>query len=396
MPKRIDVSKLQNWEVREALRNTFDNIDVGGSWEQFKTQVYTVAVDVLGIKKTNHRDWFDENDASCTKLLNEKNRLHEKLLSTDGPGRIAAEQAFKEAKSRLRCGIRHLKNRWWSEISAEIQIAYDCKDSMSLYSAIRQVFGPQPSTMVPLKSRDGSVIIKDAVGIMARWTEHFTDLFDNPSATDESVINGLPQKEILTEMMTGPTFDEVKSTIEEVNTGKAPGLDGIPVELWRCGGDNIATEVYTFILGVWQGDPVPQDWVDAIMLPLYKGKGSKSNCGDYRGLSLLEALGKVFSKLLSNRLVKWICPNVIPESQCGFRTGRGTMDMIFSARQFMEKCIEQRVPLYQVFAHLTKAFDTVNRIALWTILRKLGCPPLFVEMLKLLHRNMKAKVNVNG
>ena len=72
------------------------------------------------------------------------------------------------------------------------------------------------------------------------------------------------------------------------------------------------------------------------------------------------------------------------------------MDMIFSARQFMEKCIEQRVPLYQVFAHLTKAFDTVNRIALWTILRKLGCPPLFVEMLKLLHRNMKAKVNVNG
>ena len=126
-----------------------------------------------------------------------------------------------------------MKNRWWSEISAEIQRAYDCKDSKSLYSAIRQVFGPQPSTMVPLKSKDGSVIIKYAVGIMARWTEHFTDLFDNPSATDESVINGLPQKEILKEMMADPTFDEVKSTIEEVNTGKAPGLDGIPVELLR-------------------------------------------------------------------------------------------------------------------------------------------------------------------
>ena len=43
--------------------------------------------------------------------------------------------------------------------------------------------------------------------------------------------------------MADPTFDEVKSTIEEVNTGKAPGLDGIPVELLRCGGDNIATAV---------------------------------------------------------------------------------------------------------------------------------------------------------
>ena len=120
-------------------------------------------------------------------------------------------------------------------------------------------------------------------------------------------------------------------------------------------------------IGVWHGDPVPQDWVDGIMLPLYKGKGSKTNCGDYRGISLLEAVGKVFSKVLSNRLIKWICPNVIPESQCGFRTGRGTMDMIFSARQFM-KCIEQRVPLYQVFVDLTKAFDTVNRSALWIVL----------------------------
>ena len=197
-------------------------------------------------------------------------------------------------------------------------------------------------------------------------------------------------------MMADPTFDEVRSTIEEVNTGKAPGLDGIHVELLRCGEDNIAIAVYTFIIGVWHGDSVPQDWVDAIMLPLYKGKGSKTNCGDYRGISLLEAVGKVFSKVLSNRLIKWICPNVIPESQCGFRTGRGTMDMIFSARQLMEKCIEQRVPLYQVFVDLTKAFDTVNRSALWIILGKLGCPPQFVEMLKQLHRNMKARVNLNG
>ena len=132
------------------------------------------------------------------------------------------------------------------------------------------------------------------------------------------------------------------------------------------------------------------------MLPLYKGKGSKTNCGDYRGISLLEAVRKVFSKVLSNRLIKWICPNAIPESQCGFRTGRGTMDMIFSAHQLMEKCIEQRVPLYQVFVDLTKVFDTVNRSALWIILGKLGCPPQFVEMLKQLHRNMKARVNLNG
>ena len=72
------------------------------------------------------------------------------------------------------------------------------------------------------------------------------------------------------------------------------------------------------------------------------------------------------------------------------------MDMIFSARQLQEKCIEQHVSLYQVFVDLTKAFDTVNRSALWIILGKLGCPPQFVNMFKQLHRNMKARVNFNG
>ena len=67
--------------------------------------------------------------------------------------------------------------------------------------------------MVPLKSKDGFVLIKDAVGIMARRTEHFTELFDNPSATDESVIGGLPQKEILKEITTDPTFDEGKHQV---------------------------------------------------------------------------------------------------------------------------------------------------------------------------------------
>ena len=50
--------------------------------------------------------------------------------------------------------------------------------------------------------------------------------------------------------------------------------------------------------------------------------------------------------------------------QCGFTEDRGTVDMVFTARQLQEKCIEQRLPLYQVFVDLTKAFDTVNRDAL--------------------------------
>ena len=72
------------------------------------------------------------------------------------------------------------------------------------------------------------------------------------------------------------------------------------------------------------------------------------------------------------------------------------MDMTFPDRQLMEKCIEQQVPLYQVFVDLTKAFDIIKCSVIRAIFGKLGCPYEFFEMLKQLHHNMKVRVNVNG
>ena len=57
--------------------------------------------------------------------------------------------------------------------------------------------------------------------------------------------------------MTNPNLKEIKANIREVNTGKAPGLDGIPVEFLCFGGDNLATAIQTLILDVWGGNPVP-------------------------------------------------------------------------------------------------------------------------------------------
>ena len=70
--------------------------------------------------------------------------------------------------------------------------------------------------------------------------------------------------------------------------------------------------------------------------------------------------------------------------------------MIFSARQLLEKCKEQNLPLYQCFIDLSKAFDTVKRSTLWKILLKLGCPERFVGLIRSLHNGMKARVTFNS
>ena len=96
------------------------------------------------------------------------------------------------------------------------------------------------------------------------------------------------------------------------------------------------------------------------------------------------------------RLLEHVVDLVLPESQCGFRRGRSTIDMIFVARQLQEKCCEQRQDLYLAFVDLTKAFDTVIRYLLWNILRKFGCPPTFIAILQQFHTGMCAQVVTAG
>ena len=114
---------------------------------------------------------------------------------------------------------------------------------------------------------------------------------------------------------------------------------------------------------IWKQGKVPQDFKDANITKLFK-KGKRSICDNYRGISLFVIAGKILARVILNRLNESLLDSICSESQCGFRKGRGTVDMIFSLRQVQEKAREQNKPLYMLFIDLTKAFDTVNRDAL--------------------------------
>jgi len=100
--------------------------------------------------------------------------------------------------------------------------------------------------------------------------------------------------------------------------------------------------------------------------------------------------------VMLGRLLDHVVDVVIPESQCGFRKNRSTVDMIFVARLLQEKWREQNQSLYLAFIDLTKAFDTVNRELLWNVLTKAGCPPKFISILKAFNNGMFARVKVGG
>ena len=99
---------------------------------------------------------------------------------------------------------------------------------------------------------------------------------------------------------------------------------------------------------VWNTGCTPQQWKDADIISIYKKKGDRAVCGNSRGISLLSTAGKVLARVMLVRLLQCVADDVLPESQCGFRRERSTVNMVFVARQLQEKCREQHKDLFMV------------------------------------------------
>ena len=170
--------------------------------------------------------------------------------------------------------------------------------------------------------------------------------------------------------------------------GRPPGGDEITAELLKLGGEVVVQWLVSLASSVWESEKIPEDWVKQLTIPLHK-KGSYQECDNYRGIALLSVPGKVFCRVIQRRLAER-AEQQLRESQCGFWKGRGCIDQIFAIRVLAEKAREFNTPLFLLFVDLRKAYDSVNREALWMVLRrKYHLPEKVIRILQALHRGKK-------
>ena len=269
-----------------------------------------------------------------------------------------------------------MQDSWQSKKAEEIQSFAHRKDMKKFHDALKAIYGQNSSGATPLLSADGCTLLTDKDAILKRWAKHINSVLNRPSSDNHNAINRLPQIEYNVLLDELPTVTETRKAIQYLSSGKAPGTDAIPAEVYKAGGLPMAEKLTELCQCMWRKEAIPQDFKDASIIHLYKRKGNSQVCDNHRGISLLSIAGKILAKIILNRLnVHLDQAGLIPESQCGFRKDRGAIDMIFTAKQLQEKCQEQNVDLYMTFVNLTKAFDTVSREGLWRIMAKFGCQP---------------------
>ena len=142
-------------------------------------------------------------------------------------------------------------------------------------------------------------------------------------------------------------------------------------------------------------EEVPQGWKDATIKVLHKKK-DRTECDNYRRLSLMAHSGKAVLKIVANRLSDF-CEEagILPEEQCGFRPQRSTTDMMFVVRRLQELRRTSNTSLEIFFIDLAKAYDSVDRVLLWEVRARFGAPPWMTKTIRMFHDGIRARVQLD-
>jgi hypothetical protein len=135
------------------------------------------------------------------------------------------------------------------------------------------------------------------------------------------------------------------------------------------------------INSVWNKQELSDQWKEPLILPVHKN-GDKTDCNNYRGVSLLSTSYKI----LSNILLSWLGPyidEIIGDHQCAFRRNRSTTDQIFCIRLILKKKLEYNETEHQLFTDSKKTYDSVRREVLYNILIEFGVPMKLVTLIKI-------------
>ena len=236
-------------------------------------------------------------------------------------------------------------------------------------------------------------LLTDSDKVRERWTEYCSGLYNYELKSDRTILEDdqYPQDG---EYSPPILREEVEAAIQTLAPGTSPGVDNIPAELLKNGGDEIVSALTTLCQQIWEQKKWPKEWTQSLVIPLPK-KGNLRKCENYRTISLISHPSKIMLRIILNRL-KTKAEELLSEEQAGFRPRRSTVEQIFSCRVLMEKHLQHQKDLYHNFIDFKKAFDRVWHDGLWHVLKKFNIEAGLIDMIKALYDNANSAVLLNN
>ena len=396
--EKWDVEKLQNENTKRQYAESLERKIIDGmaceqqnvddAWNQIRCNVESAAAETVGKRTGNKRNnWFDDE---CQLALDSKNAARLKNLNRFTR---AGQEEYRSKRSFERKLFRRKKRQQERNVFIEIERFGNRKETRNFYRKVNESKNGYSQQPLLCKDKNG-LVLADEERCIARWAEYFKELL-NPNGpqnrNDEN--NDLPFQ-TAQPYITEPTLREVEAEIRKLRNFKAPGTDNIPGELFKNGSNALYMEMHELIRRIWDDEELPEEWKTSILCPIYK-KGDKLECGNYRGIALLNIAYKIFANILYQRLHPYM-ESTVGEYQSGFRVGRSTTDQLFNIRQILEKCKEYNIETHHLFVDFKAAYDSVIRNKLWRLMEEFGIPNKLISLTKLTLNGANSRVRIRN
>jgi hypothetical protein len=327
----FNVKKLNEGDVKEqyqvtirnkfpALENLENNGDINGAWDNIRDIIKISAQESLGYCESKHRKpWFDEE---CSKLV--ERRKQAKLRWLHGQSE-ANEDNLSDVRREASRHFRNKKREYLKDKFNELESNSKNKNIRDQYRGmnLRRFTNLELTNLVKDERGD---LLADPHKILNRWKNYFCELSNVHGA------GGVRQTEIHTvePFVPDPSASELEVAIGKLKRYKSPGVDQIPAEIIQAGGETLRSDIHKLIKLIWNKEELPHQWKESVVVPIHK-KGDKTDCSNYRGMSLLSTSYNILSNILLARLTPY-ADEIIGDHQCGFRPNRSTTGQILYIR----------------------------------------------------------------
>jgi len=183
--------------------------------------------------------------------------------------------------------------------------------------------------------------------------------------------------------------------IRKIREGKAAGVDGVPGEVWRYGGEELTEWTGEFCNRIWKGKGW-EKWKEDVIIPIVK-KGEGKKVEEYREVTLMTTMYKIYVMVLAERLrIECEEKKVISQNQTGFRKGMRTTNNIYVVNYLINRQLGKRKKAMALFVDLKVAFNSVDRGIMYKAMRERGIREGLIERVREVLRETKSRVKVGG
>ena len=226
------------------------------------------------------------------------------------------------------------------------------------------------------------------------FPDHFKKF--NQAEIDETEIN-IPEENLDPLFNDHVTTDEMFKLVRTLKNNKSSGNDQVLNEFLNYSPPKIIDMIVRLFNVILDTGIFPEQWSVGIIKPLYKNTGAKDNPNNYRGITILSCLGKLFANFLNSRLTHFVEGNqTIGSEQAGFRSGFSTTDHMFVLKSLIDIYLSKRKRLYCCYIDYSKAFDTISRSELWSKLLKCNISGKIFRVVYNMYKSAKSCVAIKG